>query len=445
MNHFVSQYLSSILIDRSNGHRKKVRAKFSAKQKFDHLDVNSRYHWQSENLAKLLNHARLTVPYYRDRLAGSESITAQNAREILQSLPVIGRADIQRQPEAFRSTSSDIYPDATGGSSGTPMRFWVDRETQQSRESSLYWADHLAGWHYGERIAMLWGSDKDIKSASQELRSAFRWWVDNRRWYNAFNMGEARMDMFHKAMTRFKPHIMVAYAGSMEVYARYLNTQRIRPTYPLRSIICSAEVLTLSARETIEQVFEKPVFNRYGNREFGAIAAECKVHSGLHINEQDMLLEIESSEPKEIAGNVVITYFNNLAMPFIRYNTGDMARLHPSSTCSCGGETMRLAGIVGRESDSIRTRNGNLIHGEYFTHMLYSARNVREFQFVQVSLDEYRLLLVADRKESAELEQAMKYAMLERVGETSKVDIQYVDCIPLTTSGKRKFTISLVK
>jgi phenylacetate-CoA ligase len=438
MNSKLSNLLSRYLIDRRNGHRRSVLSAYTEKLRVSALPVEEREIYINHKLADLLNHARAHVPFWRQHIRGV--VSATTARDVLTSLPTMDRAAIQSnripfEDEAMSSQSkipnpkSKITEDATGGSSGTPMRFKIDRATQIARESSLYWADHLAGWNYGDRIAMLWGSDKDVKTAAQEAKLAFRWWIDNRRWYNAFNMGEDRMAEFHREMTRFRPHIIVAYAGSLDIYARFLQTkneeQRTK-NYPLTSIISSAEMLASSTRERAERVFGKPVFDRYGNREFGAIAAEDGM-GGLRINPTDMILETTEQ------GELLVTYLANRAMPFIRYNTGDLTRLLD------GG---RMTQVTGRMSDTIRTASGKLIHGEYVTHLLYAAPRVREFQFIQESLTSYRLLLVADGQESDLIEQKLRRAIIEEVGSDSSVEIVYVDTIPVLSSGKRKFTMS---
>jgi phenylacetate-CoA ligase len=444
MHPYASSILSRLLVDRREGHRRLVLDAFATHLRVERLPRDEIVARQDARLADLLRHARTSVPFYRNRLPPPEKIVASNARALLAELPIIRREDIQRDPQSFRAPEVPAVVDATGGSSGTPLRFCVDRATQRAREASLYWADSLAGWRYGERIAMLWGSDKDVKTASQIARAKLRWWVDNRRWYNAFNMGPEEMDQFHRDMMRFRPHIVVAYASSMEIFARHLEARGNKPSYPLKSIICSAEMLTPAARDVIERVFCRPVHNRYGNREFGAIAAECEEHDGMHINENDMIVEIESSQPESIPGAVIVTYLNNRAMPFIRYDTGDLARMADARECSCGRSTSRMQAIVGRASDTIRTKSGRLIHGEFFTHLLYTARRVREFQFVQDRIDAYRLLLVSDVREDETFEARLRQDILEAVGIDSQLKIEYVDKIEPLPSGKRKFTISMV-
>ena len=396
---------------------------------------------QREDLLRLLTHAEKNVPRFKG--VGSGELSLQNVFDRLKQYPVMRRADIQSDPDAFMAAGcSDVHRDATGGSTGTPMTFFVDRGTQVARESSLWWANALAGWQPGEKVAMLWGSDRDCRGAVAHARLKMRWWIENMRWYNAFEMGEKQMAHFDEDLRRFRPHLLVAYAGAVFTFAQYVRSAGRPPSYPLKSIVTSAEMLTPEMRSLAENVYGKPVFNRYGNREFGAIAAECEAHEGLHVNASDMIVEIDSPDPCRIPGPIMITYLRNYAMPFIRYDTGDFGLRVVEGACRCGRQALRLKQIVGRSSDIIRTRNGKWIHGEYFTHLFYGAGGVKAFQFIQEDLAHYRLRLVVSRRDMADLEIKWREEIAKLFGETSVLTIEYVDHIPLTVSGKHRFTIS---
>ncbi|MCB1103030.1 MAG: phenylacetate--CoA ligase family protein, partial [Kiritimatiellae bacterium] len=353
MNPFLSSILSRNLIDRSQRHRRNVLAKYR-----ELLDVSGRTPdqirtHQNRKLTGLLRHAALQVPRWQSQLPAPYEITEDHAQELLRGLAIMDRAAIQADPQSFVARDAQhTVEDATGGSTGTPLVFLVDRETQVAREASLYWANHLAGWRYGERVAMLWGSDRDVGNAKADPKLELRWHLDNMRWYNAFDMGEDRMEAFHAGMTRFRPHVIVAYAGSLWTYAQFLQQRNLRPAYPLKALISSAEMLTDEMRQLIESVFQRPVFNRYGNRESGAIAAEDSLHHGFLVNEADFLVEIDSPNPCEQPGPILVTYFANRAMPFIRYNTGDLGvwRVLPGDV-----GPRRIGRIAGRQGDTIRT------------------------------------------------------------------------------------------
>lgn len=434
MNPALSRFLSTLLVDRQDGHRSCVLASFREKGRLNSASADEIGRHQRDRLALLLRHARTAVPFYRGRLPDPEGITADNAFELLDRLPAVGRTDLQREPEAFRAEGADAsVPDATGGSTGTPMRFLVDRPTQIARESSLYWADSLLGWQPGERIAMLWGSDKDLRSAMAQGRTRLRYLVDNRRWYNSFDMGPDRMDAFHADLQQWRPHTIVAYAGSICLYARHLKARGRQPVYPLRGIVASAEVLTSAMRQEIESVFPCRVFDRYGNREFGAIAAEDGCHDGLVLNRADCLVEVGAGAGE--CGPVRVTYLHNFAMPFLRYDTGDVASLRADG---------RLSPVQGRSSDTMRTRDGRLIHGEYFTHLMYACPAVRQFQFIQKDLDTYVLKVAGSKADMAGYEAGWRKSLGEKLGEGICVTVEYVDRIAPLASGKHKFTLSLL-
>lgn len=443
MHENISRFLSRRLIDRSGGHRGRVLHRFRRLVEADFIAPMDRKSTQLRELAALLSYAREHVPFYGTCMSVA-SISPDNAMSTLSTLPVLRRRDIQANPAAYIARDiKDAVDDHTGGSTGTPMTFKVDSSTQQAREASLMWANSLAGWRPGCRIAMLWGSDRDAKAAFRNWRMNLRWWIDNMRWFNAFEMGDQEMSRFHREMDRFQPHLLVAYAGSLQTYAHYLRHSSIRPSYPLISLVSSAEVLTAPMRSDVEAAFGHPVFDRYGNREAGAIAAECEHHAGLHVNEHDFIVEIDSPDPTVEPGPVLVTYLVNRAMPLIRYDTGDLA-VWAAGRCACGRTTRRLARIVGRQSDTIRTASGKLIHGEYFTHVLYGAEGVAEFQFVQDDLTHYRLLVVADAVRP-EQEAHWRNKIMAMLGPESSLIIERVASIPVLSSGKRRFTLSHIQ
>lgn len=104
----------------------------------------------------------------------------------------------------------------------------------------------------------------------------------------------------------------------------------------------------------------------------------------------------------------------------------------------------RLMPVKGRESDTIVTAAGRHIHGEYFTHALYAADAVREFQFVQETLQDYVLKVVTDAPVSREDERAWRTVLQEVLDPGVHLRIDRVDQIPVLPSGKHKFTVSLV-
>lgn len=80
----------------------------------------------------------------------------------------------------------------------------------------------------------------------------------------------------------------------------------------------------------------------YALPEFGLIAEQCPHYSGrhaYHVFEESLILEIADDNGVRlrdgVRGRIVVTYFENRYMPFVRYDTGELG-LYSSKECPCG-------------------------------------------------------------------------------------------------------------
>ena len=95
------------------------------------------------------------------------------------------------------------------------------------------------------------------------------------------------------------------------------------------------------------------VLDHYGLTETGyGGGVECTAHSGYHMRELDLLVEIldiGTGRPLPFLheGEVTITTLTREGMPLIRYRTGDVAHMLPGP-CPCGSPMPRLSAIRGR-------------------------------------------------------------------------------------------------
>lgn len=90
-------------------------------------------------------------------------------------------------------------------------------------------------------------------------------------------------------------------------------------------------------------------------------------------------------------GTIVVTDLeDNFVMPLIRYDMKDLGE--KDARCSCGRELGIIENVIGRTSDLIIGLNGNIVHGEFFSHLLESSgiaqKNfVEKFQVIQKARD----------------------------------------------------------
>ena len=117
-----------------------------------------------------------------------------------------------------------------------------------------------------------------------------------------------------------------------------------------------------TTRKRMEEAWGAKVYDHVGATEFGAWSYECTYQSGLHANEALFLVEIEDVNTSElitepgVRGKMIITAFDRLAQPCIRFDSKDIIEWSPDK-CECG-RTFRLTkgGVVGRSDDITKVK-----------------------------------------------------------------------------------------
>jgi phenylacetate-CoA ligase len=117
-----------------------------------------------------------------------------------------------------------------------------------------------------------------------------------------------------------------------------------------------------ATKKRMEEAWGAKVYDHVGATEIGAWSFECRYQSGLHINEALFLVEIEDIDSGEIItepgrrGKMVITAFDRMAQPCIRFDSKDVIEWSPDK-CECG-RTFRLlkGGVIGRADDITKVK-----------------------------------------------------------------------------------------
>jgi phenylacetate-CoA ligase len=399
------------------------------------------------NVKAVLHHAYNSVPYYRN-LWKSLQISPEDIRlpKDLLKIPVLTKNDIRANFSNMRSTVPRIgvFSNSTGGSTGQPVKLLQDQEVVTYAFASQIRSQRAMGWDIGEKSAYIWGAERDSPHAKIQNRVGLIFLRGV--WLNAFRMTENRMRSFARILEQHEPKIIIGYASSLHLMARYLLRESIELPH-IAGIQSSAESLFGTQRRDIEKAFKCRVFDKYGSREFGTIAHECKSHSGLHINSDIQHLEFER-DGEEVGGNesgrILVTSLTNFVMPLIRYDIDDVSS-SIGYECSCGRGLPLMEPVKGRTSDIITTPNGNLVHGEYFTHLFYNLDGVKEFQVEQISRSKLVVRVVIEpAKFKHDAFDKMQLEIHRFIDKDLEMEFQVVDEIPLTRTGKHRFTLSQV-
>lgn len=399
------------------------------------------------SLRAMLSHAQKNVPYYRDYLAGLnlDKMAVEDLLRVLGRLPVMTKDIIRRDFERLKSndlSSRQWYYNTSGGSTGEPIRLVQDREYNTHGIALAWLAYRCMGYEYGDRKVWIWGSERDILQGSMGLRAKVGRWLENCRTLNAFRMTPEDMRRFLETMDERPARLIIAYAQALYELAQFAEAESIR-VRPQSAATASAGTLYPYMRETIQRVFQCPVYNFYGSREVGLVATELPGREGLWVPPGAQYVEIVSdkgdpSGPGQV-GSILVTCLYNYAMPLIRYRIGDRGAF----AWVRGGQQV-LENVFGREVDAFRRSDGTLIDGEYFTHLVYFRPWVQKFQFVQTSNESVVLSVVLGpgcaRPPQSELN-SVSEGVRKVLGPAARIEFSWVEEIPPCASGKYRYTI----
>jgi phenylacetate-CoA ligase len=398
---------------------------------------------QLRRLRQQLVDAYRYVPFYRHRMTQA-GLTPLDIRthEDLRLLPVLTKRDIQDHQDLL--VSSNVPPskreqNQTGGSTGSPLQFFVDYERNDSRMASTARHNSWAGLRIGDWHTQLWGSRYDLGDEPDPTPLWRQKLLYRDLPLHTADVTEASMMKYVDILRKYRPRSMVSYAQSAVLFAEFCNANKIHDI-TFDSMIVSAEMLLPGKRQILEETFRGKVFDRYGCREVSVIASECEYHRGLHVNADALIIEVEAAPnlPSGM-GRVLVTDLLNRSMPLIRYEIGDLASLDTEMHCPCGRSLPLIGNIQGRTSDFLRLPSGRMVAGPSLALLAADMRDVRQVQFIQADPSHVTLKVVAGNGYSQRTEQELRRRLQPYLGKESSLTIVTADSIPSEPSGKYRF------
>ena len=433
-----------------------------------HLDVIHFYNeylktqWQSfewlisqqeKQLRNLINFAYENVPYYTKlfRQIGikpSDIVTIKD----LEKLPILTKQIIRQNWQDFipkNIIKLEYLNNSTGGSTGEPFKYRISKEDYERGVALLYRGWGYAGYKLGDKVAILAGSSL-VPTPKIKLKKRIQEFFLNFRHYSSFEMSEENLFRYFYDINKWRPDFIRGYASSIYLFAKFMRDANLKLEFVPKGIFTTAEKLFEKQRKLIEQVFGARVFDNYGLNDGGVSAYECEEHNGMHIDTERAILEVTDDNGKQIfdqKGKILATSLYNLALPFIRYDTGDLGIIS-STNCSCGRKSLLLKEISGRIQEFILTPNKLKIHGEFFTHIFWEIDNVSQFQVIQDKIDEIIIKIVPykwSKMNEIDVEKIKK--IISHKSSQLKITIEFVqeNQLQYTKGGKYKFIINNLK
>ena len=337
------------------------------------------------------------------------------------------------------------YVNTSGGSTGVPVKFIQDKEYWDKNVANKIYYALRSGKNLGEKEIKIWGSEKDFIVGTIGFKAKAMNFIYNRLFLNSFDLSEKNIKLIIDNINSFKPKLIWGYVDSLLILAEYIIDNNIQ-LQKTEIVFSAAGTLTVDIRNKIQNAFGGRVVNIYGSREMGDMVFECKC-GVLHILDHSHYLEVIKENSIDDFGKIIVTSLNNFSMPMIRYDIGDLSSGLLDGDCSCGLGFCKMKDIAGRETSIFITKGGKKVPPEYFIHMIgvvYNGGFIKKFQVIQKDYELINLkIIINGQKDLKRLDDIIKSIKLV-MGDSCKVDIDFVDEIKSEKSGKFLFTKSLL-
>ncbi len=401
---------------------------------------------QDARLSRMIRFAYENVPYYKKLFAGLR-LTPEEIRGIedLNKLPILTKEAIKRDYGAFKPLSLSrmkFYHRATGGSTGAPLKYRASKEHRTRAGVLLYRGWGYGGYELGDKIFFFAGESLGSGSKYGRLTKIHEL-ARNSRFFSVLDMEEESLERYLAVLNKEKPGFIRGYASAINELARWIINRGER-VHSLRAVFTTAEKLFPEMRRNIEKAFGSKVFDGYGLDDGGVTAYQCGYENNYHIDTENAVLEVvdeKSLQPvREGRGKVVATSLYNWAMPFIRYDTGDLAEAS-AKPCPCGRPHPVLTEVIGRYRDILITPEGTRIHGGLFTHIFSGFPQVKEFRVIQKRIDRVEIQVVLENpKDRIRLEVIEK--LIKERSPNWKIEFVFKDGIEKTARSKHRFIVN---
>ncbi|HUM82684.1 MAG TPA: phenylacetate--CoA ligase family protein [Lachnospiraceae bacterium] len=385
-----------------------------------------------EKIRKVLEHARTTCPFYRNIREGA----------VLQDFPVVNKETIRSHYDDFLSPdfakAKGTRQQSTSGSTGTPITIYQDLYKANHDQADGIFLGALAGYYIGQKMAFVRVWVHNIVKSRLELLA------ENFIMMDGSHLDDVSIADMLETIRRKHVKCIIGYSSALTEFCRYLESNEPDMSgFEVSSIIPISESMLPEVRKKLSEMFDCPVRSWYSDEECGIMGVQEKDSERYYINSESYHYEIlkpdsdEAAEEGEV-GRIVITDLNNYAMPLIRYDTGDLAKAEKVE--KDGRYKFYLTELYGRRGDMLYDTQGRIMTPMVISLNLWDVKGIRQYQFIQTGEKEYELHLNAD-PEAVDL--SMITGRLQPYfGTDAVLKAEFVDEIPVLSSGKRKYTLN---
>ena len=288
------------------------------------------------------------------------------------------------------------------------------------------------------------GNDETIISSPRVFMPS-----DNSLTFSKLQFNEENLRFYFDKINEFQPKWLLCYPTTLYLFVKFLLRNNLKLTKSIIYIELMGEKALQSHIEQIRNYFGHQVHinNLYGMQETNGLAIECD-DGNLHILSNNAYLEIEKNgiiNKYGTNGSIIVTSLTNTAMPFIRYETGDVGSLCPSNNLNNMSDILEI--ISGRQNEIIYRENDTPIEGNVLFYLVEFVNNIfkgaiRQFRIEQNDYKSFHAILSINAEINKLDIQSLFVEKAIQCGLDGNWSFEYVDEIIPENNGKLRYFIN---
>jgi len=276
---------------------------------FDNASSLEKYKFTIDHLNRIVQHAQANIPFYQD-LYGKKIIEIRSLQDF-KSLPVITKSQVRE----YAKESSGSMQVNTGGTSGEPLSFYVDRAAWAREWAHMHYIWGLKGYKQTDVLVTMLG--KNLGEKPYRYNAVHNEFKLN-PYVNAKDFATEIKDLFKKYPIRYfqgYPSSIYNFFRELESVLREDEIKEI--SNKIQSCFFSSEYPLPYMVDYLQNTWCLDYISWYGHSEMCILAYDAN-------NESKYKPFITYGYAEEVGNVLVGTSFHNYEMPLIRYLTGDV-------------------------------------------------------------------------------------------------------------------------
>ncbi|MBU0993167.1 MAG: hypothetical protein KJ737_11795 [Proteobacteria bacterium] len=398
--------------------------------------------YQLSKLKHLLCYAEKKVPYYKN-LFKSVAFDPEkfSSFDRLAEVPLLSKKAVFDSYEQLKSTDYTFlnsYEGLTGGTTGQPLKLLLSVESHAYEEAFLHTIWKRVGYKPSLKRVSLMGAP--FRESHNEKKIVKYDYFNNQLQLSPQDLDEHSVEEYIQKLEAFKPQFFHGFASAITVLAKHLKDSG-KTINGIKGTLCGSENIFPSQKVFLEDFFHAPLLAWYGQTEKVVMGGACEKTSEYHMFSEYGYLELVDENGNVInepgkTGEIVGTGFINMAMPLIRYKTGDLGE-YADGDCLCGRKYPRIRKIKGRRNQDFLIGNKNeQVPLTSLDMQGLSFEKVYQLQFEQKEAGKVDLNIVSDKSINDHDIKIIRDELESQVGKRIKFSIDVVAHLKKSETGK---------